>query len=400
MTRRRRTLILNLALALVVVAAAVGTYLLVTGGTTSAQTTQTRTVQARTMDVESTVTATGSLAAVKQVAANFGTSGTVTSVRVAVGDKVSKGDVLATLDKSAARTQLSVAEASLTSAEAALTKAEDGTTVTTTNPQTGKTTSKTTVDSSQVASAKAQVEQAESNVDDAEQALTDTVLRAPIAGTVLTVNGLVGSTVSGGTSGSGGTGTGSTSSNDFVTIANLKSMQVAVSFSESDIGSVAVGQAAAVTFPAVDGASATGKVTSIDPNPTTSNSVVSYGAVVRLDSVPKGIRLGQTTDVTITTATAKDAVAVPTLAITTRGDRSLVTVVKDGVATPTPVETGVAGTSYTQITSGLAAGDEVELDLATSSTTTGTGTGTGTQRSGFGGGSGGAPAGAPPGGGS
>jgi multidrug efflux pump subunit AcrA (membrane-fusion protein) len=127
---------------------------------------------------------------------------------------------------------------------------------------------------------------------------------------------------------------------------------------------------------------ATGKVVSIDPNPTTSNSVVSYGAVVRLASVPKTVRLGQSADVVITTAEAKNVVAVPTLAITTLGDRSIVRVVKDGVVTPTEVETGIASTSYTEITSGLTAGESVELDLSSSSSTTGTTTGGGTGRTG------------------
>lgn len=383
MTRRRRTLALNSMLAVVVVAGGVGTYLLVSGRSAGAAPATTRTVEARAMDVSSTVTASGTLEAVKEVAANFGTSGTVTSVKVAVGDTVDKGDVLATLDKSDARSQVSLAEANLASAQASLTKAEDGTTVTTTNPKTGKTKEKTTVDASQVASAKAQVQQSQSSLDDAEQALADTVLKAPISGTVMSVNGIVGSSVSAGGSGSAGSSTAETSStSDFVTIAKLTSMQVGVSFSESDIGSVTVGQAAAITFPAVAGVTATGKVVSIDPNPTTSNSVVSYGAVVRLASVPKTVRLGQSADVVITTAEAKNVVAVPTLAITTLGDRSIVRVVKDGVVTPTEVETGIASTSYTEITSGLTAGESVELDLSSSSSTTGTTTGGGTGRTG------------------
>lgn len=374
MSRRRRTAILNSALAVVVVAGGAGTWYLLTGNSAGATTTTTRTVEARTMDISATVSASGTLAAVKEVAANFGTSGTVTAVKVAVGDTVDKGDVLATLDKSDAQNQVELAEANLESAQASLTKAEDGTTTTTTNPKNGKTKSTTTVDKSQVASAQAQVAQAQSSLDDAQKALKDTVLKAPISGTVMSVEGIVGSTVS---AGSTGGASATSSSNDFVTIANLKSMQVSVTFSESDIGSIKVGQTGQITFPAVDGVTATGTVVSIDPNPTTSNSVVSYGAVVRLKSVPKQVRLGQTAQVVITTASATGVVGVPTLAITTFGDRSMVTVVKDGVATRTPVETGIAGTTYTEITSGLQAGDRVQLDLATSTSTTSTGTGQG-----------------------
>ena len=92
------------------------------------------------------------------------------------------------------------------------------------------------------------------------------------------VNGKVGQSAGSSSSGTGATGgtggaTASTSS-DLVVVANLAALQVSVSVPESDIGSLKVGQAATVTFPAVSGASAKGKITSIDPVPTTSNSVV------------------------------------------------------------------------------------------------------------------------------
>jgi len=83
-----------------------------------------------------------------------------------------------------------------------------------------------------------------------------------------------------------------------VLVANLKALQVSVSVPESDIGSLKVGQKATITFPAVDGAEATGTITSIDPVATTSNSVVTYGVVVRLSGVPSPVRLGQAASAT------------------------------------------------------------------------------------------------------
>ena len=42
-------------------------------------------------------------------------------------------------------------------------------------------------------------------------------------------------------------------------------------------------------------------VTAIDPTASTSNNVVTYGATITLGSLPDGIRLGQTAEVTVTT---------------------------------------------------------------------------------------------------
>ena len=131
MTRRRRTVLLNIALVLVLVGIAAGGYYMVSGGRTTAQATTTRSIPVTTADVTATVTASGNLSAVNQVAANFSSSGTVTSVRVAVGDRVTKGHTLATIDRTDATTALALAQSSYTSAKAQLVKAEAGTTVTT-----------------------------------------------------------------------------------------------------------------------------------------------------------------------------------------------------------------------------------------------------------------------------
>jgi len=161
---------------------------------------------------------------------------------------------------------------------------------------------------------------------------------------------------------------GSTSS-DLLVIANLKSLQVSVSVPESDIGSLKVGQKADVTFPAVKDASATGTISSIDPVPTTSNSVVSYGVVVRLTGVPTTVRLGQSASVTVTTGSATGVTVVPSTAVTTTGDRSTVTLLKDGQQNVTQVTLGVVGDTFTEVTDGVSSGDQVVLTSASSTST-------------------------------
>ena len=386
--RTRRQWILNSVLAVALIGVLGGGYLVATGGRSSAaDTSQVRTTAVRTAAVTDTVSADGTVEAVSEVAANFGTSGTITAIKVAVGDKVQAGDVIARLDTSDATRALQLARLQLDSAEEQLDSAEEGTT--TTDPATGEST--TTVNASQVASAKAQVIQAQADVDDAEAAVEATTLVAPISGTVLEVNGKVGSTA-GSTSSSaqGATGTSTASSSgDFVVVANTRALQVSISVPESDVGSLEAGQKATVTFPAIDGAEATGTITTIDPSGTASNSVVTFGVVVRLADVPSSVRLGQSASVTVTTASVSDAVVVPSTAVTTAGARSTVTLLKDGQQVATVVTLGVVGDSFTQITDGVAVGDQVVLTAATSASSS----------AGFGFPGGGLPGGGLPGGG-
>src|SRR5262249_34990433 len=156
--------------------------------------------------VTRTVTASGSVRSTSTAAPSFGTSGTVTSIKVTVGQKVAKGATLATVDDTAAKRQLAAAEDDLAAARDALDRAEDA----------GGDTS----------SAQAQVDQAGNDVDAAEDAVAGTVLKAPMAGTVTAIDGTLGGPASGSSagdrSGSADSSDSSTeSSGGFVTIEDL-----------------------------------------------------------------------------------------------------------------------------------------------------------------------------------
>jgi macrolide-specific efflux system membrane fusion protein len=165
-------------------------------------------------------------------------------------------------------------------------------------------------------------------------------------------------------------------------------MEVDTDFAEADATKLKVGMPAAITWNALTGATATGKVASIDPTATTSDNVVSYGVVVKLTSLPTGVRIGQSTNVVVTTATAANVLSVASSAVTTVGTRSTVTIV--GQTLPTVVTIGVVGNQYTEIKSGLKAGQEVKLPAVnTSGTTTNTNPFAGGGGGLFGGGAGG-----------
>jgi len=250
-----------------------------------------------------------------------------------------------------------------------------------------------------VATAQASVDSATSAVQTAQQTVDETVLHTPSAGTVVSVAGAVGEQVSSstggsaagsgsggsgsggsGTTGSGGAGggaasnsTGSASSagtSGFLVLTDLTSMQVTTNVAEADAASLQDGQSASITFSA-SGATATGRVTAVAVDGTTSNNVVNYPVTVTLSSVPKGVRPGATASVVITTSTATDVLELPTAAITSLGSRHTVTLVKGTTRQVTPIEVGVAGGTTTVVTGGLSESDTVELPTTTPSTTTG-----------------------------
>ncbi|MDP9798801.1 macrolide-specific efflux system membrane fusion protein [Catenuloplanes nepalensis] len=308
--------------------------------TANASTTRTLTVQQGT--VTATVSADGTVTSANTASADFGTSGTVTEINVRVGDVVKKGQVLAKIDPTAADRSLAAARADLTAAQDALARAEEA--------------------GSDTTSAETQVTQAELAVEAAEEAVEGATLTATMDGTVITINGSVGGTASGSSSSDGGqSGQSSQSSTGtaFMEIADLGTLQVTASFAEADATKLEEGQAATVTWNALTGVTATATVASIDPSSSAEGESVTYGATLTLAETPDGAKSGQTVSVAVTTGTAENVVMVNSAAITSSGRGHTVTTVVDGQQVATAVEIGLEGDTMTEITSGLAAGDQV-----------------------------------------
>jgi hypothetical protein len=225
------------------------------------------------------------------------------------------------------------------------------------------------------------------SVTSAEKTLAATTLRAPMAGTVTVVNGSVGTTVGGGgssssssssssdsggasvTGGLGGAGasssaSGSSSSSAFITLAQISRYKMQVSLSESDIGSVKVGQPATVTVNAASGEEFAARVTQIGVLSSSSgsgaSSAVSYPVTLTLDQTGKGLKAGMSATADIVTSQVT-GLAVPSQALS----GSAVTVeAADGTQTSERLQTGVVGDSTTQIVSGLKVGDKVVVRSA------------------------------------
>ncbi|MFG2074486.1 efflux RND transporter periplasmic adaptor subunit [Nonomuraea maritima] len=310
-----------------------------------------RTVTATRDSVTATVTASGSVESARSRSLSFAADGTVEKIYVKAGDKVAKGDILAKLDDDAVQEALTAAKATLDSAEA------DGT---------------------GTAQLYAAYVKARNAYRDAQRTVQGTVLKAPFAGTVITVNGSVGGTGQAAKQAANqnakqgqATGQASSGSGGFIELADTSRLRLVGSFTESDVAKLEQGQHATVTFDALPGVTASGEVTQIDPVASTSDNVVQYPVTVTLSKVPRQVRLGQTATVEVVVGQADDVVTVPSTAISTSGGRTTVTLLKDGRQVPTPVEVGVRGTRLTEITSGVSEGDRIVPPAVTSGADTG-----------------------------
>lgn len=400
----------------------------------------TRTVVAQRGVVQSTVSGSGNIEAASQLDLGFETSGTVTQIDVTQGERVAQGQLLATLDPQSAEVTLEAARASLQSAEASLVREEEtngepsgqstsgerstsaaaalastaagGTGESTGSKPTSSGTSKSSSGTSSsgsalsaatreanIASAKAAVKSDRLTVKRDEQSVADTRLVAPESGTIVSLSGEVGETVSGsgtsrasssstgsaasgsagaegsgkgsaaagagsGSSGASGASSSSSSVSAFAVLSDLSTMKLVVPLSESEVGSVKRGQPATVTVEALKGVELAAHVSEVAELPTSNGGVVSYDVTFELDQLEVGVKAGMSAGAEVVVAQA-EGVNVPTSAIS---DGS-VTVIHSGKQVRRPVTTGLAGNSSTIILSGLNAGERVVLPLSSTSGT-------------------------------
>ncbi len=121
--QRRRVTLVNLVLVLALLVTGIWAYQKVNGGNAAAAT-AIRTTPVRLTDVSSTVSATGTVTDPSEVGVNFTSSGTLTSVKVKLGQRVRKGQLLATIDSTNLQNAYRQAAASLAQARAGLVSAK------------------------------------------------------------------------------------------------------------------------------------------------------------------------------------------------------------------------------------------------------------------------------------
>ncbi|MCE5258071.1 MAG: efflux RND transporter periplasmic adaptor subunit [Chloroflexi bacterium] len=204
-------------------------------------------------------------------------------------------------------------------------------------------------------SAQNQVESAKLNLDSARDKLSDAVLKAPFAGLLaewsIAEGDIVGSSTSAGT------------------LIDDSQYHVDISFDETEIGKLAVGQPATVTLDAYSDETLTGTVAVVDTLGTTTQGVVYYNVRVELQPTDLALRPSMTAAVDIIAQHKDSVLLVASKAIKRDTQGTYVMVQKMGGTQRANITIGITNGTLTEVTSGLNEGDVVLLNTTTTTST-------------------------------
>lgn len=197
-------------------------------------------------------------------------------------------------------------------------------------------------DSDEVAAARARVAAAEATLNLAK-------LTAPFDATVTQSSLVVGDQVSPGTVA--------------FRIDDLSSLLVDVQVSEVDINSVAVGQAATLSFDAILGKSYNGKVVEVGQAGDTIQGVVSFTVTVELTDADEQVKPGMTAAVNVVVEEVQGALLIPNRAVRLVNGERVVYVERNGLPEPVTITLGASSDTMSVLVSGdLQEGDLIILN--------------------------------------
>jgi HlyD family secretion protein len=207
----------------------------------------------------------------------------------------------------------------------------------------------------EIAAARARVEQAQVAVDSALLTRDRAVLTAPMDGVVAYVGVQVGEYAGPQT--------------PVVTLLGESQFSIEADVDEADIGSMALGQEVQITFDAFPGDALTGRVIAIAPQASLDLGVVSYRVTIETGSTDIDLRAGMTANAEVVKEKREGVLLVPNVAIAVdpeTGRKCVARKTQSGVE-QVEITTGLTTDLYSEVVSGLAAGDEVVVSSGSSS---------------------------------
>lgn len=265
-------------------------------------------------DIVVSATASGVIQPILTLSVKSKASGEIIGMPVQTGDEVKKGQLLAKVDPRIPQNNLTQAEANLAVAKAQL----DNATAQLKRSQALFQTQAITqagLDSAQLAAATAQaaVVNAQANLQTARDAMEDTQVRAPITGTVLELDAVLGTVISSPTNDVGG-GT------VILKMANLDTVQVSALVDETDVGKVRPNLPVTITVDAFPNRTFDGSVLKIEPQAQVTQNVTMFPVEVNIPNVGHVLKPGMNTEVEIHIGQRQGVLAVPNAALRTPRD--------------------------------------------------------------------------------
>src|SRR5437016_13991483 len=272
------------------------------------------TVPVARRDIIVSATASGVIQPILTLSVKSKASGEIIAMPVQTGDEVKKGQLLAKVDPRIPQNNLTQAQANLDVAKAQL----DNATAQLKRSQALYQTQSITQaghDSAQLAFATAQaaVVNAQASLQTAKDAMEDTHLGAPITGTVLELDAVLGTVISSPTNDVGG-GT------VILKMANLDTVQVSALVDETDVGKVQAGMPVTITVDAFPNRTFDGSVLKIEPQAQVNQNVTMFPVDVNITNPGHLLKPGMNTEVEIHTGAREGVLAVPNAALRTLRD--------------------------------------------------------------------------------
>ncbi len=238
--------------------------------------------------------------------------GQILAMPVQTGDEVQKGQLLTKVDPRIPQNNLAQAQAALDKAQAQLANA-------TTQLKRSETLfnsqsiAETDYDAAKLAYATAHsaVVTAEANLQTAKDAMEDTQVRAPITGTILELDAVLGTIISSPTLGGGTV---------ILKMANLDVVQDSAMVLETDVGKVQPGMAATITVDAYPNRQFEGRVLKIEPQAQIVQNVTMFPVLINIENPGHLLKPGMNTEVRIHIGQRQGVLAVPNAALRTQRD--------------------------------------------------------------------------------
>ncbi len=317
-----------------------------------------RSAAVETRTLTATVTATGivRLRVGAEVRVGSQASGIVKTLNVTVGSHIRRGEIIAEIDSrpleaqlAQARAQIDVAAQDVKQAEVQLARARQ--------LDERQLVPRQQVEDLALAlnSANARLTKAQRDADLVATALSYSVIRAPISGTIASVSTQEGETVA-----------SSFAAPTFVTIIGDHALQLIAMVDETDIGAVALRDRVIFTVEAYPGRDFAGRVERIAQKATIVSGVVNYEVMIGIDSPADLLKPDMTANISIRTA-EHQALVIPNAAVQRDGDDRFVFVDDHGVVAKRRISVGTRDGTSIEVKKGLVAGDRVLIDTPASS---------------------------------
>jgi membrane fusion protein, macrolide-specific efflux system len=341
-------------------------------------------------DIEDTVIATGTLESSQLVSVGAQASGQIRSLKVQVGQQVEVGAVIAEIDSTTQHNALRTAEALVISSNAQITVQRVNLELAELNYQRqrsllaeGAITRQAFEDAeatyksarAQLESIEAQQVQVQRSLDTARANLGYTQITAPIRGTVVAIVAREGQTVN-----------AVQSSPTIVKLAKLDIITVTAGISEADVVRVRPGQTVYFTILGNPLKRYYSILRSVAPAPSSieqdtggrslnasggATQAVYYNAIFEVPNAEGELRMGMTAQVNVVLAEARQALVIPSAALSEQAaDGSYTVQVLDALGLPKArhVTVGINNHVTAQILTGLSAGEQLVVGMATEGT--------------------------------